>query len=117
MDLDEYQDRALETAIYPRSPEGIGLLYTALKLNGEAGEVADKIGKAVRDDALMSGMGGELIAERRYALAKELGDVLWYVAALANELGYSLESVAALNLAKLGARRVAGTLQGEGDDR
>lgn len=109
MTLDEYQEAAMETAIYPRV--GHRVVYPALKLNGEAGEFAELVGKMFRDDA------GVLSEKRRIALVKELGDVLWYVAACANELGYGLDAVALINLEKLQARKAAGNIQGSGSDR
>jgi NTP pyrophosphatase (non-canonical NTP hydrolase) len=107
--LGDYQERSRATAVYPGA--GDNLLYPTLGLCGEAGEVAEKIKKMVRDE------GGVLSAERRDALAKELGDVLWYVAQLASEAGLSLDEVAEANLAKLLSRRDRGVLQGSGDDR
>lgn len=80
--LDGYQLLALRSAIYPQV--GHGIVYPALKLNGEAGEVAELVGKMFRDD------GGEMSVERRMKLAHELGDVLWYVAACAKEINYDL---------------------------
>jgi NTP pyrophosphatase (non-canonical NTP hydrolase) len=76
-------------------------------LAGEAGEVANQVKKILRDNA------GELTAERRAKIVDELGDVLWYAAALASDIGISLEEVAALNLAKLAKRFEAGTIQGD----
>lgn len=112
MNLNEYQDQASRTAIYPEQGQHWGgLIYCALKLNGEAGEVADKIGKALRDE------GGLISDERREALILELGDVLWYIANMARELNASLEQVASKNLAKLAARKAKGTLRGDGDSR
>ncbi|MDQ5834622.1 MAG: nucleoside triphosphate pyrophosphohydrolase family protein, partial [Actinomycetota bacterium] len=75
MRLSEYQHQSRRTAVYPDA--GANLTYPALGLCGEAGECAEKVKKAIRDD------GGELTGERREALAAELGDVLWYVAQLA----------------------------------
>jgi NTP pyrophosphatase (non-canonical NTP hydrolase) len=109
MELSDYQERSRATAVYPGA--GANLLYPTLGLCGEAGEVAEKIKKMVRDDA------GVLSAERREALAKELGDVLWYVAQLATEAGLELDAIAAGNLEKLGSRRDRDVLQGSGDDR
>lgn len=107
--LTDYQIRALSTAIYP---EDQGLAYTALGLAGEAGEVADKVKKLLRDH------GGKLGSQQlREGLARELGDVLWYVAAVAHELGYDLEEIAWINLDKLALRHQNGTIQGEGDHR
>lgn len=114
MDLNEYQTIARSTAIYPVNSR-VGLIYVSLKLNGEAGEIAEGVGKAIRDDAFMS--TGMLEMPRTHALAKELGDVLWYVSAMAAELGYTLEEIAHMNLAKLGGRKSRGTLSGSGDDR
>jgi NTP pyrophosphatase (non-canonical NTP hydrolase) len=112
MTLDEYQQGALRTAQYPDSAR---LLYPALKLAGEAGEVAEKVGKLMRDEAWLPGT--PLTEPQRDALAKELGDVLWYVAVLARDLGVSLETVAEGNLTKLSDRAARGVLGGSGDDR
>jgi NTP pyrophosphatase (non-canonical NTP hydrolase) len=109
MQLSDYQERSRATAVYPGV--GANLLYPTLGLCGEAGEVAEKIKKMVRDDA------GVLSPERREALAKELGDVLWYVAQLATEAGLDLDAVAAGNLDKLLSRRERDVLRGSGDDR
>lgn len=109
MELSDYQTRSRATAVYPDA--GANLLYPGLGLCGEAGEVAEKLKKMVRDD------GGVLTAERREALAKELGDVLWYVAQLATEAGLDLDEVASANLAKLRSRQERNVLQGSGDDR
>ena len=109
MRFSEYQRRSRETAVYPAL--GDNLIYPALGLCGEAGETAEKIKKAIRDD------GGLLTEERREALAAELGDVLWYVAQLATEAGLELEAIATSNLEKLASRRERRVLQGSGDDR
>lgn len=110
MTLDEYQIAAGQTAVYPGRGEG-NWVYPALGLAGEAGEICEKIKKCIRDD------GARMTPERRADLARELGDVLWYVAAMCGELGLRLEEVASENLAKLAARRDAGTLHGSGDYR
>jgi len=109
MTFDEYQAAARDTAQYPDM--GRNLCYPTLGLAGEAGEVAEKIKKLMRDD------GGRLTDERREALRKELGDVLWYVAALCSELGVSMGDVAEQNIAKLRDRRGRGAIRGDGDDR
>lgn len=109
MRLSDYQERSRATAVYPDA--GDNLLYPTLGLCGEAGEVAEKVKKMVRDDA------GVLSEERRAALSKELGDVLWYAAQLATEAGLDLGEIAEANLAKLLSRRDRGVLQGSGDDR
>jgi len=85
--------------------------YLAGKLNGEAGEVAEEVFKALRDDL------GIFTTERLVQIMKELGDVMWYVSQLCNELGLSLDDVMQLNLAKLQARKGLGKLQGSGSDR
>jgi NTP pyrophosphatase (non-canonical NTP hydrolase) len=108
MDLSEYQRLCQRTAEYPRQA---WLAYPALGLAGEAGEVAEHAKKAIRDH------GGEVSAERRAAMAKELGDVLWYVAQLATELDLDLDEIAQANLDKLLSRQQRGVLSGEGDDR
>jgi NTP pyrophosphatase (non-canonical NTP hydrolase) len=112
MTLDEYQAQARSTAIYP---EEARVLYPTLKLAGEAGEVAEKLGKLMRDEGLLP--GGSLDEAQRDALAKEIGDVLWYVANLAADLGLSLEAIGRTNLDKLASRRVRGVLGGSGDER
>ncbi len=107
--ISHYQQRSRATAVYPDA--GDNLTYPALGLCGEAGECAEKVKKAIRDD------GGVLTDERRAALAAELGDVLWYVAQLATEAGLDLAEIAEDNLAKLRSRRDRGVLQGSGDAR
>ena len=108
MQLSEYQRRSRRTAEYPREA---WLSYPALGLAGEAGEVAEHAKKAIRDDR------GEILPERRAKMAKELGDVLWYVAQLASELELELEEIAQANLDKLASRQRRGVLSGSGDER
>lgn len=108
MELSEYQRLSRSTAEYPRRE---ALTYPALGLAGEAGEFADHAKKVIRDDR------GEVTPQRREAMAKELGDVLWYVAQLASELGLELEQVAQDNLDKLLSRQRRGVLSGSGDER
>jgi NTP pyrophosphatase (non-canonical NTP hydrolase) len=108
MDLAEYQRLSRRTAEYPREA---WLTYPALGLAGEAGEVAEHAKKAIRDDA------GQVTDERRAAMAKELGDVLWYVSQLATELGLELDEIADTNLQKLLSRQRRGVLSGSGDER
>jgi len=111
MNLNEYQTLAVRSAFYPGMCTMKGVTYLALKLNGEAGEVAEKIGKCLRDD------NGILTPERRSALILELGDVLWYLANLSEELQTSLTDVAEANLKKLASRKERGTQSGSGDNR
>ncbi len=108
MQLSEYQRLSRRTAEYPREA---WLSYPALGLAGEAGEVAEHAKKAIRDDR------GEIRPERRAKMAKELGDVLWYVAQLASELELELEEIAQANLDKLASRQRRGVLSGSGDER
>ena len=109
MELAEYQRLSRATAVYPNA--GANLTYPALGLCGEAGESAEKVKKAIRDD------GGRLTPARREELAAELGDVLWYLAQLATEAGLDLDEIAEENLHKLLSRRERGVLQGSGDRR
>lgn len=132
--LDQYQNIATKSAIYPGQGTALGLAYVALKLNGEAGEFAEHIGKAMRDDGLIVGplhtnsaFGGhipgnyftsmELTPKRRALIIKEIGDVLWYLSAACNELGITLKEAAATNLQKLYDRTERDTLRGSGDER
>lgn len=109
-DFATYQKQAGTTAIYPGRGTG-NFIYPALGLAGETGEICEKIKKVIRDD------GGVVSPEVRGLLAKELGDVLWYLATLASELGLNLDQIAADNLAKLSNRKQTGRLQGSGDLR
>ena len=108
MEFSEYQEEALKTAIYPKE---IGVLYCALGLCGEAGEVAEKIKKIYRDKQ------GKLSIEDFNDLKKELGDVLWYINAIAGEMDCSLEGIAIENLNKLKSRAEIDVIQGSGDNR
>jgi NTP pyrophosphatase (non-canonical NTP hydrolase) len=108
MELSAYQRQSRRTAEYPR---GAWLAYPALGLAGEAGEVAEHAKKAIRDD------GGTVSDQRKAAMSKELGDVLWYVAQLATELGLDLDRIASENLEKLRSRQRRGVLSGDGDER
>ncbi|MFA5080619.1 MAG: nucleoside triphosphate pyrophosphohydrolase family protein [Candidatus Paceibacterota bacterium] len=109
MTFQEYQDEARKTAIYPNLDSNF--IYPTLGLVGEAGEVAEKIKKVIRDDNY------QISEEKRVELAKELGDVLWYIANLSKELGLSLEDVANKNLEKLKSRQQRNELGGSGDNR
>lgn len=106
MNFKEYQKRANATAIYDTK---FSILYPTLGLTGEAGEVADKVKKIIRD--------GKSIIDERVEIAKELGDVLWYLAAVSRDIGVTLEDVAMMNIEKLEDRKERGTLQGNGDNR
>ena len=104
-DLDMYQKVAKTTAIYPREQ---AIIYPSLGLTGEAGEVANKVKKIIRD-----GTNQNTIQE----ISNEIGDVLWYVALLADDIGCKLSDIANDNLLKLANRMKNGTLHGSGDKR
>jgi NTP pyrophosphatase (non-canonical NTP hydrolase) len=108
MEFNQYQEEALKTAIYPMDR---GLEYTTLGLVSEAGEVAGKVKKIIRDK------DGILTDSDRVEIAKELSDVLWYVATVAHELGYDLDELAVMNVNKLRDRANRGVLGGSGDNR
>ena len=103
MDMEEYQKTAAETAIYSSKH---AVIYPALGLAAEAGEVANKVKKILRD--------GDF---DRKAIADEIGDCLWYIAALCRDLNVDLGKVANNNLRKLRDRKKRGTLKGSGDRR
>lgn len=127
MTLDDYQEQAMATAVYPGQGGTLGVLYNALAL-GEVGEIQGKVSKLIRDKGLIAHSPYPEYDEEDFyfsdvqdddaqELLKEMGDVLWHLTMLANDLGYSLESVARANLAKLKSRQERGTLQGSGDNR
>lgn len=109
MTFAEYEELAGATAMYPDRGTG-ALVYPVLGLNGEAGEVAEKLKKIIRDG---TGLG----TEQRAALVKELGDVLWYLAACCHELGVSMDDIAQHNIEKLHDRAQRKVLSGSGDER
>ena len=116
LDFNEYQKKAHETADYPSGTIGaehhaVDYIYPAMALSEEAGEVAGKFAKAVRDNQ------GVLDEERRLQIEKELGDVLWFVAELFTVLNVDMEEVAQKNLEKLASRKARGVIHGSGDDR
>ena len=108
MQIDDYQNTAKTTAIYPQEHK---ILYPALGLAGEAGEVANKVKKIIRDGVQ------NMQPDWKQQLAAEIGDVLWYCAVLADDLNMSLSTLAAQNLEKLERRKEQGKIQGSGDKR
>lgn len=110
MQLNEYQKKALSTAVYPKKYK---VIYPAIGLGNEAGEVLGKIKKWMRGD---DGKG-KMSAERKEKLMDEMGDVLWYLAVLAEDLEVSLDDIAKGNVNKLQLRKVKGKLKGDGDKR
>ena len=109
MDFKTYQKNARLTAQYPNL--GSNYIYPTLGLVGEAGEVAEKIKKVIRDKE------GKFDEESKKGLKKELGDVLWYISNLCTEFNFKLEDVAIQNLDKLMLRAAKGKITGSGDDR
>ena len=106
---DLYENLAGQTAIFPKDK---ALEYLALGMTSEAGEVAGKVKKLIRDGEDVEGF--EL---KKIAIASEIGDVLWYCAMMAKEVGVPLNTIMQENLRKLHDRKERGTLQGSGDDR
>ena len=109
MDFKTYQKKARETAQYPNL--GSNNIYPTLGLVGEAGEVAEKVKKVIRDKK------GIFDEESKRAIKKELGDVLWYISNLCTEFNFSLDETALENLEKLKLRASKGKISGSGDDR
>ena len=109
MTAEFYEMKAGQTAIFPKTQ---ALEYLALGLTSEAGEVAGKVKKLIRDGEDMEGY--EL---KKIAIASEIGDVLWYCAMMAKEVGVPLNEIMKENLKKLHGRKVRGTLHGSGDNR
>lgn len=107
MEINKYQEEAVKTAFFM----GDGVVYCTLGLTGEAGEVAEHVKKMLRDD------NGELTPERKELIIKELGDVLWYIANIADSMEVDLVTVAQTNLDKLQDRKKRGTQRGSGDNR
>ncbi len=108
IDFDEYQRGAARTKIYPVE---YNIIYPALEMAGEAGEICNKVKKYLRDDK------GVISDKKREEVFEEMGDVLWAMAAMASDLGYTLSQVAEHNLAKLQSRQERGVLGGSGDRR
>ena len=109
MTLDEYQAHAAKTALMKDNSQLF--IYTALGLNGEAGEIAEKVKKILRDK------GGDQSQIDRDDIVKELGDVLWYLAMFAKSIDVSLDEVATVNVEKLASRQARGVINGSGDNR
>lgn len=104
MDFPEYHQFVRAMKVFP---EKFAVVYPALGMIGEAGEVSEKVKKWLRGDRELN----------KEDLVKEIGDVLWYCAALADDLGYTLDDVARMNVEKLVSRRERGVVKGSGDNR
>lgn len=111
--LNQYQQDAIQTASYP--DRGKNMVYPALGLAGEAGETAEKVKKFWRNLGMIN--ANELNAEQKLTVIKEMGDVMWYLAALADELSVDLSFVARMNIDKLRDRQARGVVKSEGDNR
>lgn len=115
MDLNEYQKQAMTTCM----PSSNNFSYMFLNLVGEVGEFASKVAKHIRKDK--AGIDGDILSltgchhSDVEELMKEAGDCLWQLSGLCTVMGWSLEDVAQMNLDKLAARKVAGTIDGNGD--
>lgn len=113
MNLNDYSAQAMTTDTFSgdRSVGSHAFLEKTLGLVGEAGEVAEKVKKILRDK------NGQASEEDKKELAKELGDILWYVNSVGNYLGFSLEEIAQANLDKVLSRKSRGVTKGSGDNR
>lgn len=117
MEINDYMMATDETAAYPmvlpepREKNFVALLYCSLKLNGEAGEVAEEFGKALRDD------NATITPERRAKIRKESGDVFWYLARICREMGFDPREILDENIAKLRDRKARGVIKGSGSER
>jgi NTP pyrophosphatase (non-canonical NTP hydrolase) len=123
MEMNNYQEMAIRTAIYNKK---YSCLYPALGLAGEAGETCEKVKKLIRDsefepEIFCSGTIDEDIPqawfEKREEIKKEIGDVIWYCAALARDFGLKLGDIAELNIEKLRSRAERNAIKGSGDNR
>ena len=110
MNFDDYQARAMTTAKLS-GDELKDIMHWVLGIAGESGEIAEKVKKIIRDQ------NGEFSEHDKTELAKEIGDVLWYLATLAHQLGVSFDDVAESNIAKLKSRHERGVIGGSGDNR
>ncbi|MDD3711545.1 MAG: nucleoside triphosphate pyrophosphohydrolase family protein [Patescibacteria group bacterium] len=109
MHFQDYQKQAKKTAVYPN--KGKNYIYPVLGLTGEAGEVAEKFKKIIRDN------DGKINSEKKAEIEKELGDVLWYISQISTELKINLEDVAKTNIKKLSSRLKRNCIKGDGDNR
>lgn len=106
--FEDYDKIAMENEVWPKEHH---LIFPALGITGEAGEVAEKVKKILRDK------GGKIDDTDELEIVKELGDVLWYLTAMAHDLGYTLQEVAEENIQKIRSRRERDKIHGNGDNR
>jgi NTP pyrophosphatase (non-canonical NTP hydrolase) len=104
MKFNEYQEWVKTMKVYPEQHK---IVYPAFGICGESGEVAEKVKKWLRGDKELD----------KAELAKEASDILWYIASLADDLGYTLQDVVDMNIEKLSSRKERGVLKGSGDNR
>lgn len=109
MNIDEYQEKCKETAIYDRK---WAIIYPALGIGGESGEVMEKCKKWLRDED-----GKPMSENRKQELKKEIGDITWYISSLCTDLGFKFSEVLEENIKKLQSRKERGVLKGDGDNR
>ena len=109
MTLDEYQQEALVTAVF--HDEFKDIAHWVLGINGEAGEIAEKLKKIIRDK------NGALSDDDKHEIAKEIGDVLWYLAVLSHQLDINFNEIGRMNIEKLRSRQARGKIHGNGDNR
>jgi len=110
MTFNEYQKKA-KTTLLSSGDELLDVLHMALGISGESGEVSEKLKKIIRDN------NGDLSRLDLESLKKELGDVLWHLAVMAELLSISFDEIATLNIEKLASRKKRGVLKGSGSDR
>lgn len=111
MDFDAYEQLARRTATFDGKQEEYKLMYLTLGIAGEAGEIAEKVKKLIRND------NGVLSDERREDLKQEIGDVLWYLSQLSRILGFSFSAAAEANVKKLADRAARNVIKSTGDNR
>lgn len=108
-DFDKYQKWCTKTAVYPKI--GKSFIYPLIGLQGEVGEVSEKFKKLFRDDK------GKLTSEKKMEIAKELGDVMWYVSQICTEIEIKFSDVIKANVEKLDSRKKRNKIHGDGDNR
>lgn len=111
MDFDEYEKRARSTATFEGKQAEYELMYLTIGISGEAGEIAEKVKKILRND------DGVITDEKREALKNEVGDVLWYLSQFSRTLGFTFSEAAEANLKKLADRRARNVIKSTGDNR
>ena len=111
MDFDAYQEQATKTATFDGKQKEYQLMYLTLGVTGEAGEIAEKVKKLMRND------DGLISDEKRDELKREIGDVLWYLSQLSRVLGFPFSEAAEANIAKLADRKARGVIKSTGDNR